>query len=201
MSSIQSAFYVLGGSHLPDPVRELSERYAAREGIAALRWRRSFVVRPMMALQRGVCTMKSNMHRGRWALVALLAVVAMSGCAGSGGAAASPGGGASSPSPSLELASQKPSAVGGETTYSGVLGADSIEGGCSYLQTADGQRYELIPPDGWRLDKGSAQLTGPDGALVARAGDAITVKGREADMVSICQIGPIIQAVEITAGG
>ena len=89
---------------------------------------------------------------------------------------------------------------GGEATYSGVLGADSIEGGCSYLQTADGQRYELIPPEGWHLDKGSAQLTGPDGAVFARAGDTITVKGHEADMVSICQIGPIIQAVEITAG-
>lgn len=151
--------------------------------------------------------MKSNMHRGRWAAAAalLLVVVLMNGCSGSGGAA-SPGGdgsGGAEPSatPSLRLASQKPSAVGRETTYSGVLGADSIEGGCSYLQTADGKRYELIPPDGWQLDKGSAQLTGPDGALVARAGDAITVKGHEADMVSICQIGPIIQAVEITAGG
>lgn len=151
--------------------------------------------------------MKSNMHRDRWAAVAtlLLMVVVMNGCSGSGEAASSGGGssgaGGSSPSPSLELASQKPSMVGADATYSGVLGADSIEGGCSYLQTADGKRYELIPPDGWQLDKGSAQLTGPDGALVARAGDTITVKGHEADMVSICQIGPIIQAVEITAGG
>jgi hypothetical protein len=160
----------------------------------------------MMALQRGICTMKSNMHRDRWAAAAvlLLMVVVMNGCSGGGGAAPSGSGDdgpGRSPSGSLQLASQKPSVVGGETTYSGVLGADSIEGGCSYLQTADGQRYELIPPDGWQLDKGSAQLTGPDGALVARAGDTITVKGHEADMVSICQIGPIIQAVEITAGG
>jgi hypothetical protein len=162
----------------------------------------------MMALQRGICTMKSNIHRGRWrggAALLLMAVV-MSACSGSGGAAspggAGPDGGTgASPSASLELASHKPSPAGTETTYSGVLGADSIEGGCSYLQTADGKRYELIPPDGWRLDKGSAQLTGPDGAVVASAGDAITVKGHEADMVSICQIGPIIQAAEITAGG
>jgi len=82
-----------------------------------------------------------------------------------------------------------------------VLGADSIEGGCSYLQTADGQRYEIIPPDGWELRKGAAELVAPDGTVVARAGDAITVKGHEADMVSICQIGPIIQAVEVTVGG
>lgn len=150
--------------------------------------------------------MKSNIGRGRWPAAAalLLMVVVMNGCSGSGGAASSgggAGGSGASASPSLELASQKPSVVGGDATYTGVLGADSIEGGCSYLQTADGKRYELIPPDGWQLDKGSAQLTGPDGALVARAGDAITVKGHEADMVSICQIGPIIQAAEITAGG
>ena len=150
--------------------------------------------------------MKSNMQRDRWAAAAtlLLMVVVMNGCSGSGGAASSAGGSSgagASASASLELASQKPSAVGADATYSGVLGADSIEGGCTYLQTADGKRYELIPPDGWHLDKGSAQLTGPDGALIARAGDAITVKGHEADMVSICQIGPIIQAVEITAGG
>ena len=152
--------------------------------------------------------MKSNIHRGRWAGLAavfLVMVVVMNGCSGSGGAASPQGdssdGAGASARPSLELASQKPSVVGADTTYSGVLGADSIEGGCSYLQTADGRRYELIPPDGWQLDKGSAQLTGPDGVIVARAGDAITVKGHEADMVSICQIGPIIQAVEITAGG
>lgn len=150
--------------------------------------------------------MKSNMHRGPWGATAalLLTVVVMNGCSGSGGAPSSQGGAGGadgSGSPSLELASPKPSAAGAVTTYTGILGADSIEGGCSYLQTADGQRYELIPPDGWQLDKGSAQLTGPDGALVARAGDAITVKGQEADMVSICQIGPIIQAVEVTRGG
>ena len=154
--------------------------------------------------------MKWNMHRGRWVASAalLLMVVVMNGCSGSGGAASSGGGGGgaggasgASATSSLQLASQKPSLAGADSTYSGVLGADSIEGGCSYLQAADGKRYELIPPDGWKLDKGSAQLTGPDGALVARAGDAITVKGHEADMVSICQIGPIIQAVEITAGG
>ena len=82
-----------------------------------------------------------------------------------------------------------------------MLGADSIEGGCSYLQTADGQRYEIIPPDGWQLNKGSAEFVAPDGRVVARAGDTVTVTGHEADMVSICQIGPIIQAMEITAGG
>jgi hypothetical protein len=35
---------------------------------------------------------------------------------------------------------------------------------------------------------------------VAKAGDVITVHGDEADMMSICQIGPIIQATDIVAG-
>ena len=137
------------------------------------------------------------------ALVGLLVVLLMAGCSGSGGGDSSPpgGSGGASPNPSLELASPKISPAGAEGTYSGVLGADSIEGGCSYLQTADGQRYEIIPPDGWELRKGAAELVAPDGTVVARAGDAITVKGHEADMVSICQIGPIIQATDIVAGG
>jgi hypothetical protein len=137
------------------------------------------------------------------ALVGLLVVLLMAGCSGGGGGASSPPGASdgASPNPSLELVSPKISPAGAAGTYSGVLGADSIEGGCTYLQTADGQRYEIIPPDGWELRKGAAELVAPDGTVVARAGDAITVKGHEADMVSICQIGPIIQAVEVTVGG
>ena len=137
------------------------------------------------------------------ALVGLMVVLLMAGCSGSGGGASSPPGasGGDSPKPSLELASPKISPAGAVGTYSGMLGADSIEGGCTYLQTADGQRYEILPPDGWELRKGAAELVAPDGTVVARAGDAITVKGHEADMVSICQIGPIIQAVEVTVGG
>ena len=41
----------------------------------------------------------------------------------------------------------------------------------------------------------------PDGQVVAKAGDIVTVHGSEADMMSICQIGPIIQATDIVAGG
>ena len=103
--------------------------------------------------------------------------------------------------PSLELESPKISPAGPDATYRGILGADAIEGGCTYLQTADGQRYELIPPDGWELRKGAAELVAPDGSVVARAGDAVTVTGHEADMVSICQIGPILQATEVVVGG
>ena len=103
------------------------------------------------------------------------------------------------PSGSLELNSPK-SPAGAEDTYTGVLRSDAIEGGCAYLQTAGGDKYEVIPPDGWQLQKAPAAVVAPDGQVVARAGDVITVRGHAADMMSICQIGPIIQATEIVAG-
>lgn len=131
----------------------------------------------------------------------------MAGCnSGGGGAAGSPGASpsagspsAAAPSPSLELASPK-SPAGGGNTYTGVLRSDAIEGGCAYLLAADGQKYEIIPPDGWELQKAPAAVVSPDGQVVAKAGDVITVHGNEADMMSICQIGPIIQATDIVPG-
>jgi len=141
------------------------------------------------------------------AILLLVLGVVMAGCSSSGGAAGSGGpsssaGGASpaAPSPTLELASPKSPAAGGNT-YSGVLRSDAIEGGCAYLLAADGQKYEIIPPDGWELRKTPAAVVSPDGQVVAKAGDVITVHGNEADMMSICQIGPIIQATDIVPGG
>ena len=135
-------------------------------------------------------------------LLLMLGVV-MAGCSsgsggasGSGGGSPSGGGASAAPSPSLELASPK-SPPGGGNTYTGVLRSDAIEGGCAYLLAADGQKYEIIPPDGWKLEKAPAAVVSPDGQVVAKAGDVITVHGNEADMMSICQIGPIIQATDI----
>ena len=162
--------------------------------------------------------MNSNLDPGRPAgrastralaaagLVLALGVV-MAGCSssgggtgGSGGSSASAGGAsAAAPSASLELASPKSPAAGGNT-YTGVLRSDAIEGGCAYLLAADGQKYEIIPPDGWQLQKAPAAVVSPSGEVVAKAGDVITVHGDEADMMSICQIGPIIQATDIVAG-
>ena len=138
----------------------------------------------------------------------LIVGVVMAGCSGNGGSSGAPSGGPSAtsaassetPSGSLELNSPKAPA-GTEDTYTGVLRSDAIEGGCAYLQTAGGDKYEVIPPDGWQLQKAPAAVVSPDGQVVARAGDVITVRGHETDMMSICQIGPIIQATEIVAGG
>ena len=103
-------------------------------------------------------------------------------------------------SPTLKLSSEQPSpdpADAGEE-LTGVLGADSIEGGCGYLRAPGGTRYEVIYPDGWDLQLSPPQLTSPDGEVIARGGDEVTVRGAEAsDMASICQIGPIFRATEV----
>ena len=102
--------------------------------------------------------------------------------------------------PSFALSSVQPSRApsGADDELTGVLGADSIEGGCGYLQASDGTRYEVIYPDGWRLQLSPLQLTSPDGEIVARGGDEVTVRGSEAtDMASICQIGPIFRATDV----
>jgi hypothetical protein len=127
--------------------------------------------------------------------VGLFVVVAMTGCGG-GGAGPSGSGG----QPSLELASQQPSSADGVQTYVGMLGSDAIEGGCAYLQSADGRKYEVIYPDGWTLHMSPLELVAPDGRVVAEAGDEVTIRGTPADMASICQIGPIIQATEVVVG-
>jgi hypothetical protein len=169
----------------------------------------------MMPLRRSRCTVKSFQdgqgrgHRASLrafrATVVLLVGVVMVGCSSGGGSSAPPpAASAATPSPaasgSLELNSPKGPA-GAEGTYTGVLRSDAIEGGCAYLQTAGGDKYEVIPPDGWELQKAPAAVVAPDGRVVARAGDVITVHGHEADMMSICQVGPIIQATDIVAGG
>jgi hypothetical protein len=149
---------------------------------------------------------RSQLCRGsRWlVLVALLGL--MAGCRpGSGsepeGSAAPAGESSGSPASvpaSLELASPRPSGSSPIGTYAGRLGSDAIEGGCTYLESDDGRRYEVIYPDGWELRRSPFELVDPGGRVVATAGDRITIRGTEADMVSVCQIGPIIQAIEVT---
>jgi hypothetical protein len=123
--------------------------------------------------------------------VTLLAVL-LAACASQGGPSAEPSG-----TPALDLESDGPSLVGGET-ISGVLSADSIEGGCVFLEGEDGDRYEVLWPEGWRVS-GELELIDADGEVVAEGGDRITVRGRpETGMGSICQIGEIFQATEVT---
>jgi hypothetical protein len=105
-------------------------------------------------------------------------------------------------SPSLVPASEQPVVSGtpqlGTARITGTLGADSIEGGCGYLQAADGTRYQVSYPDGWELSLSPLELRDPDGNAFAGPGDEVTVTGEVAtDMASICQIGPIFRAVTV----
>lgn len=139
-------------------------------------------------------------------LAILFLATALGACAASGTSpnatpSADPTDTSTMPSPSLEPSSTQPSrapAESGGDELTGRLGADSIEGGCGYLQSADGTRYEVLYPDGWDLSLSPLALTSPEDEVVARGGDEVTVRGTEAtDMASICQIGPIFRASEV----
>jgi hypothetical protein len=89
----------------------------------------------------------------------------------------------------------------GSDTIAGRLGTEDIEGGCSFVETDDGTRYEVIWPDGWMIDA-RGNLLDPTDEVVARPGDELTVRGQIAgDMASICQIGPIFRASGVTTEG
>jgi hypothetical protein len=82
-----------------------------------------------------------------------------------------------------------------------MLGFDAIEGGCAYLETADGKRYEVIYPVGWQLDRATGELVGPDGRHV-KPGGQISIRGSVVtDMSSICQIGPILRVNAVLSAG
>lgn len=96
---------------------------------------------------------------------------------------------------SIALPTEKP---GNEIELTGTLGADSIEGGCAYLEADDAVRFQVTYPPGWQIAASPLQLTNPDGEVVATGGETITVRGRRADdMVSICQVGPMFAATEV----
>lgn len=79
----------------------------------------------------------------------------------------------------------------------GRLGFDAVEGGCAYLESPEGTRYQVLYPSDWRIDPGSGRLLGPKGEE-ARAGSVVSVRGSIVeDMASICQVGPMFRATEV----
>lgn len=79
----------------------------------------------------------------------------------------------------------------------GVLGGDSqLEGGCVWLETAGGERVEVLWPDGYEASADPLELRDASGTLVATGGDEVTITGAPAgDAVSVCQVGQIWRAV------
>jgi hypothetical protein len=137
--------------------------------------------------------------RAQAALV--LGVIVLAGCAsGGGGEPTSSPSDQATPSPSELTPSPAPSPPGEQATITGTFGSDAIEGGCAYLQAADGTRYQVLYPDGWTLERNPFRLIGPDGEVAARGGETITVRGSVADdMASTCMIGPIFRATEVVS--
>lgn len=137
----------------------------------------------------------------RMVIAAWLMAFALAACSSAGSSVEpSPEGsdGGQTPRASLRPSSQKPTTAPDGDPLTGRLGADSIEGGCGYLETPDGTRYEVIYPEGWELRLTPLELIAPDGSVVARGGDEVTVIGAPAgDMASICQIGPIFRTTAV----
>lgn len=152
----------------------------------------------------------------RFAALLALGMLAMSGCAGGAGegpAAETP---AETPDETLDEPtdaeqtapagdpSPKSTATGqlGAQTLVGTLGGSAeLEGGCAWLEASEG-RFEVIYPEGYRVEFEPLRLIGPDGETVAEEGDELTVAGAPAgDVMSICQVGAIFEATEVRAGG
>jgi hypothetical protein len=88
-----------------------------------------------------------------------------------------------------------------EAVVTGMLAFDAIEGGCAYLETASGERYQVIYPTGWRIDGGTGHLRGPHGED-ARPGSQVSVKGAVVtNIASTCQVGRMFRAIEVIRAG
>lgn len=81
----------------------------------------------------------------------------------------------------------------------GALGGDAdLEGGCVWLETADGDRIEVVWPDGYQATADPIELRDATGEVIATDGDVIAVDGTPAnDRVSTCQIGDIWVAATV----
>lgn len=129
-------------------------------------------------------------------LIVWLAAISMSACApGSGGAADD-----EFTLPSGSGATSKPGGSVGQSSITGVLSFDSVEGRCGFLETHDGTRFEVVYPGGWQLDAQAGVLRGPAGERVV-AGQTVTVRGSVAvGRSSTCQVGTIFQATSVRVG-
>lgn len=129
----------------------------------------------------------------------LLGFLVLSACAAGGGQRTRHSD-VPTPSPTDQIVGPAPSLPAKGVTISGTFGSDAIEGGCAFLQAADGTRYQVLYPAGWTLERGPFRLVGPGGNVAASGGERVTVRGSVAnDMASTCQIGPIFRATEVVS--
>ncbi|HVM01020.1 MAG TPA: hypothetical protein VM324_17145 [Egibacteraceae bacterium] len=83
----------------------------------------------------------------------------------------------------------------------GTLGGDAdLEGGCAWLEAADG-RYDVMYPDGYTIAFDPVRVVGPDGEVVAEEGEVLRVRGHiDAEMMTVCQVGTVFRAEEVLNG-
>jgi hypothetical protein len=131
--------------------------------------------------------------------VVVLAVLLLAACGGD------PGAGDSPPSepvlPGSEVSAPDQPGGKGDKSITGTFGGSAeLEGGCAWIQ--DGRtKWEVEWPAGYSVSFDPLTLTGPDGN-VAGEGDTLTVNGKPVtDAVTICQVGPLFRATEVTAKG
>jgi hypothetical protein len=196
-------------------------RPATRIVASAVGWRLSSA-RPRIVAGNRAADEDGRMRRVLFALT--IAAIALGGCTVGGASptgsphptltvavpsasptptpAASPTAASSTALPTpTEALTMRPGSSRPTTDVTGTVGFDDIEGGCPYVQAADGLRYQVTYPDGWLVDRTTGAVTGPSGVRV-ELGQQITVRGTVMDdMASTCQIGPIFLATEVIAVG
>lgn len=85
--------------------------------------------------------------------------------------------------------------------FEGTIGGDpTLEGGCVWLDTG-AERYELQLPEGFTVDREAITISGPDEIAFAE-GDEVTIVGDVVeDMMTVCQVGPVLDVADISADG
>lgn len=116
----------------------------------------------------------------------LMVLMVVAGCAATDTGTSAPTGAASDPTADTGV-------------RSGTLGGDpQLEGGCVWLETDTGARVEVRWPDGFQASADPPELRDDSGAIVAREGDRLLVRGMVAsEQVSICQVGEIWSATTV----
>lgn len=137
------------------------------------------------------------MNRRRTAPLILGLLLLVAACGGSGEPAAD------GRSPVGSEPTSGSTTDGGGADLVGTLGGDGqLEGGCAWLESEAEGRVEPRWPEGYRVAFDPVRLLGPDGEVVAEAGDSVRVSGAVADdVMTVCQVGPVFDVTEVLTPG
>ena len=139
----------------------------------------------------------------RAAVATLAAVLALAGCGPvvdqQAPAAPSETAPATPPPGDVSEPDPAPSAPAEGRPVSGTLNGDAqLEGGCVWVETADGN-IEPMLPEGFSATTDPVALVGPDGDVVAEIGDEVTITGAPApDVLTTCQVGEVWRVSAVT---